>query len=334
MREAKYLIIPYLVLAACAIAPVRTPDPTNPGVVLPERVLIEGIKNRQTQGPSDCVPVSLEMLFRFYGVEADRREIADQVQRTRGTYTKRDVPPYVKKRGFNFDSFADTSEDKRRIKYYLSQRVPVCVSIGHIWSSHMMVLAGYDDSKKVFIVADPGWRALREWRYIDFKGPHDFWGSWCYLIYPESMEDQIILYCTRVIESNPGAAESYYERGNAYKERGKYDQAITDYMKAFEIKPGNPKAANSLAWLLATVKEKELRDGKRAVEFALKACELTEWKNPSYLDTLAAAYARDGDFEKAVKWQLKALESNDRAFDAAFYERLKLYKERKPWPPE
>jgi serine/threonine-protein kinase len=74
------------------------------------------------------------------------------------------------------------------------------------------------------------------------------------------------------------------------------------------------------------------RNGKKAVELALKACELSDWKNPGYLDTLAAAYARVGDFGNAVKWQEKALESPELANNTEAQQRLNFYLERKPWP--
>ena len=62
----------------------------------------------------------------------------------------------------------------------------------------------------------------------------------------------------------------------------------------------------SVAWILTKCPDERIRDGKRAVESATKACELSGWKEPISLETLAAACALSGDFESAVKWQTKA----------------------------
>jgi len=105
--------------------------------------------------------------------------------------------------------------------------------------------------------------------------------------------------------------------------------------KSIEADPDYVPPRIVLEWFLAATEARELRDGKRAVELALKACELTEGKKPDYLDTLAAAYARAGEFEQAVKWQEKALggmKSFDVRTESAARERLKLYRSRKPWP--
>ena len=51
---------------------------------------------------------------------------------------------------------------------------------------------------------------------------------------------------------------------------------------------------------------------------------------------MAAAYAEDGDFEDAVKWEKKPIEagfSNERAQKRA-EERLKLYESGKPYREE
>jgi predicted aspartyl protease len=139
---------------------------------------------------------------------------------------------------------------------------------------------------------------------------------------------------SRAIEINPKFAPAYVARGSAKLRAGNAEAAIVDYAQAIEINPKLATAYNSLAWALATAAQPAFRDGRRAVEMALKACELSEWKNPTYLDTLAASYARAGNFSDAVKWQHKALE-NPRPGDVeAFAQRLRLYDEGKPWPPD
>ncbi len=91
---------------------------------------------------------------------------------------------------------------------------------------------------------------------------------------------------------------------------------------------------NNLAWLFATVKSPGFRDEKKAVELAIKACELSGWGNAEYLDTLAAAYARVGDFANAVKWQEKALQFFQERKKTEAKKRLNFYQGRKPWPPD
>jgi len=95
------------------------------------------------------------------------------------------------------------------------------------------------------------------------------------------------------------------------------------------------KALNDLAWVKATHPSPQLRNGREAVEYATRACEMTEWKELICIDTLAAAYAEVGDFESAVKWQEKAISliaELDRPKEKAqFEERLKLYLSSQPY---
>jgi tetratricopeptide (TPR) repeat protein len=146
--------------------------------------------------------------------------------------------------------------------------------------------------------------------------------------------DQAISDFNKAIEINPRYNKAYNNRGIVYRLKGQYDQAISDFNKAIEINPLDGEAYNSLAWLFATAKEPGFRNGKKAVELALKGCELSDWKDAEYLDTLAAAYARVGDFDNAVKWQEKALEYPKLARLPEFRQRLHFYREHKPWPAD
>jgi tetratricopeptide (TPR) repeat protein len=77
-----------------------------------------------------------------------------------------------------------------------------------------------------------------------------------------------------------------------------------------------------------------VRDGKRSLDYAIEACELTDYAKPHILSTLAAAYAEIGDFEKAIEWASKAVtiatETKDKQLEQLESE-LKSYQEKKPW---
>ncbi len=88
---------------------------------------------------------------------------------------------------------------------------------------------------------------------------------------------------------------------------------------------------NNLAWFLATSKKTTAHNSDKAVRPAVRACELTNFKRPDLLDTLAAAYAAAGDFSKAVETAEKALELEQEPLKNKITERLTLYKAGKAY---
>jgi tetratricopeptide (TPR) repeat protein len=140
---------------------------------------------------------------------------------------------------------------------------------------------------------------------------------------------------TDAIRRKPDEVMAYYNRGLIYGDAGDDARAIADYNEVIRLKPDYADAYNNLGWLLAVCPDATVRDGAKAVAYAKKACELSEWKTPSWFRTLAAAYAEAGDFENAVKWEGKYLESNP-SKDASekAHQRLSLYEQNKPYHEE
>jgi tetratricopeptide (TPR) repeat protein len=150
--------------------------------------------------------------------------------------------------------------------------------------------------------------------------------------YDKGEYDKAIADYGEAIRLDPKFAMAYNNRGLAWSAKQAYDQAIADYDKAIDLDPKLADAYNNRAWLWATCPDEKYRDGKKALESATRACELTDWKEASHLDTLAAAYAECGDFAHAIEYQEKAQglykDEKDRKKGR---DRLALYREKKPY---
>src|SRR5712675_158125 len=74
------------------------------------------------------------------------------------------------------------------------------------------------------------------------------------------------------------------------------------------VQQNDPNAMNNLALLLATSKNPHVRNPQEAVSLAIRAVAAAN--NPDYLDTLAAAYFSNGQTDKAIEIEQKALAMN------------------------
>ncbi|MCH8840041.1 MAG: tetratricopeptide repeat protein [Planctomycetes bacterium] len=143
--------------------------------------------------------------------------------------------------------------------------------------------------------------------------------------------DRAIADYSKAIRLNPKLVSAYFNRSIAWKAIDNFGRAIADFNEVIRLDPKVVLAYNELAWLLATCPYAKYRNGSQAVEYATKACELSSWKYSRMLDTLAAAYAEAGDFEKAVEWQTKAVSMASESEKSSYQSRLDLYRAGKPY---
>ncbi len=138
----------------------------------------------------------------------------------------------------------------------------------------------------------------------------------------------------RALAVDENYAPAYHNRALTLAEQGEYVEALKDFQKAIELNENYASAYNGWAWILATCPLDELRDAKQAVALAEKACRLDrdEW---NHFGTLAAAYARLEDWDRAAKAQRHAQsmlpESASQTERTAVAERLELFEKQQPY---
>ena len=120
--------------------------------------------------------------------------------------------------------------------------------------------------------------------------------------------DKALLDLNEAIRLDPAYALAFVTRGRVWWQKKQYGEALADFNAAILHNPNNAGAYDRLAWILATCPEAKYRDGRKAVESAMRACEITSWSDRRYFESLAAAYAEVGDFNEAAKWQKKVLQ--------------------------
>ncbi len=121
--------------------------------------------------------------------------------------------------------------------------------------------------------------------------------------------------------------------GVALLQRGDVPGALREWRASAALEPGDLTVANNLAWLLATTPDRRNRSPEEAVAHAERARRIAG-EDPAVLDTLAAAYAAAGRFDRARATARRALEiaeADDPALAAGIRERLARYRARRPY---
>jgi tetratricopeptide (TPR) repeat protein len=113
--------------------------------------------------------------------------------------------------------------------------------------------------------------------------------------------------------------------------RGLRSEAVEAFRRAVERDPQRLRAANNLAWLLATARDPRERDAREAVRVAEMAAHWSGHADPGILDTLAAAYAAQGRYDEAVLQASRAVDiaqtRGNPSLARAIQPRLALYRQ-------
>ncbi len=112
--------------------------------------------------------------------------------------------------------------------------------------------------------------------------------------------DQAIPYLQKELQINPVSAEAHNDLGIALSQKGRIEEAIGEWQKTLQLQPHNLGACCNLVWVFATFPDDTIRSGAKAVALGERALQLSGDKNPRVYRLLAAAYAENGQFDKAI----------------------------------
>ncbi|MBN1344024.1 MAG: tetratricopeptide repeat protein [Phycisphaerae bacterium] len=147
--------------------------------------------------------------------------------------------------------------------------------------------------------------------------------------------DEAIDRFGEAVRLDASCPESQVEMADLLASKGRVDEAADHYNKALALRPGWLTPLNNLAWLLATRPDVSFSEANQAVRLAEEACRSTHDSHPGCLDTLAAAHAAAGSYDKAVAAARKATElalaSGQEQLAVKIRGRLTLYEGGRPY---
>jgi len=131
-------------------------------------------------------------------------------------------------------------------------------------------------------------------------------------------------------------ADFHYRFAAALFLSGRRLEALRHFRSALRLRPEWPEALNSAAWILATETDLTPADRSEAVLLAEKACALAPRPDAALRDTLAAAHAAAGHFDRALQEAQTALalarDAKDGSLVREIEGRIRLYRQGRAYP--
>jgi tetratricopeptide (TPR) repeat protein len=140
---------------------------------------------------------------------------------------------------------------------------------------------------------------------------------------------------TQAVNIDPNYIEAYRNLAEALLKAGNGASAVQVWKTALERSPNDLPILYRLSWIMSTHPDPAVRRTFEPVDLAKRGVELTQSKEPAFLDALAAAYAQTSRFSEACELVSQAIEILPQGKTSpqadALRARLALYKEEKPY---
>lgn len=141
-----------------------------------------------------------------------------------------------------------------------------------------------------------------------------------------------IAHYSQALRFCPKDPNVHFLLAGVLEETGSLSKAIDHYRAALRLDPRHWRAANNLAWILATNTDQRFFRPREATRIAAAAVRKLARPQPELLDTLAVAYAADGRYDLAAAAAGRAADvakaANQAGFEKQMREKLKTYRMR------
>jgi len=141
--------------------------------------------------------------------------------------------------------------------------------------------------------------------------------------------DEALEHYRRAVALRPDNVEARANFGRLLSAQGDERAAASQFRDALAVRDDYPQALAGLAWIEAASADPSLRSPADAVRLAERAASLTERRDLSVLETLAAAYASARRFDEAIRAAREAADiaesQGQRELAARFRQRALMY---------
>jgi tetratricopeptide (TPR) repeat protein len=138
----------------------------------------------------------------------------------------------------------------------------------------------------------------------------------------------------RALQIKPDYPTARNDLAVSFLAEGKTEAAMQELEQALRTTPDSTEARDNLAWLLATLPPSQGGDPARAIQLARQSCQLTGYRDPARLNTLAVADAAAGQFADAIQTAQRALDlahaAGQSALAGEIESRLESYRSQPP----
>jgi TPR repeat protein len=149
---------------------------------------------------------------------------------------------------------------------------------------------------------------------------------------------QAVQWLTRAAKNKHGLASLWLSELHAKGLGVPQDRARGEQMLQEALRDASLRDKNMFSWVLSVAPDAHLRNAALAIRVLEPALAAEKQKSSAHLDTLAAAYAEHGQFDKAIATQLEAIETFKRTRPTQqapdMQQRLELYRAGKAYREE